>query len=131
MVGGMHGCPDQRALVLPPAQGPHPICRLVLPCSLSTALLCGFPSASPLCALSTRRPPHLLADRRELLSAGADGSLALAPLEAGDGTAGSRLYGSAGAVTFAAARWNGPHTAVTGSLQGGAWGGAGASQAVE
>ncbi|PRW44562.1 nuclear pore complex NUP43 [Chlorella sorokiniana] len=57
-------------------------------------------------------------DRRELLTAAADGSLALTPLTAEDSSSSSRLYDSSGAVTFSAARWNGPHTAVTGSLQG-------------
>ena len=61
----------------------------------------------------------MFADRRELLTAAADGSLALTPLTAEDNGSSSRLYESGGAVTFSAARWNGPHTAVTGSLQGG------------
>lgn len=62
---------------------------------------------------------RLPADRRELLTAAADGSLALTPLTADDSSSSSRLYESGGAVTFSAARWNGPRTAVTGSLQGG------------
>jgi hypothetical protein len=57
--------------------------------------------------------------RRELLTAAVDGSLALHPLAAEDSSSSSALYSSGGAVTFSAARWNGPHTAVTGSLQGG------------
>lgn len=63
--------------------------------------------------------PSMFADRRELLTAAADGSLALTPLTAEDNGSSSRLYESGGAVTFSVARWNGPHTAVTGSLQGG------------
>ena len=64
-------------------------------------------------------PPLSAADRRELLTAAVDGSLAVHPLAADDSSSSSTLYSSGGAVTFSAARWNGPHTAVTGSLQGG------------
>ncbi|KAI3428409.1 hypothetical protein D9Q98_007236 [Chlorella vulgaris] len=57
-------------------------------------------------------------DRKELLTAGADGSLFLTPLGADSSSSGTRLYSSAGAVTFTAAHWCGSQTAVTGSLQG-------------
>ena len=63
-------------------------------------------------------PDLRAADRRELLTAAADGSLALTPLAAEDSSATRQLYASNGGVTFTAARWNGPHTAVTGGLQG-------------
>lgn len=63
-------------------------------------------------------PALRAADRRELLTAAADGSLALTPLAAEDSSATRQLYASNGGVTFTAARWNGPYTAVTGGLQG-------------
>ncbi|KAL4428539.1 hypothetical protein ABPG75_002628 [Micractinium tetrahymenae] len=57
-------------------------------------------------------------ERRELLSAAADGSLALTPLDAEDSSSSQALYSCGGAVTFSAACWSGAHSAVTGSLQG-------------
>ncbi|KAL4420300.1 hypothetical protein ABPG77_001390 [Micractinium sp. CCAP 211/92] len=57
-------------------------------------------------------------ERRELLSAAADGSLAVTALEADDAGSSQSLYACSGAVSFSAARWNGAHSAVTGSLQG-------------
>lgn len=60
----------------------------------------------------------LLAERRELLSAAADGSLAVTPLDADDAGSSQSLFACGGAVSFSAARWNGAHSAVTGSLQG-------------
>lgn len=65
------------------------------------------------------RPAQPLpAERRELLSAAADGTLAVTPLDAEDAGGSRQLYSCGGAVSFTAARWNGVQSAATGSLQG-------------
>lgn len=52
-----------------------------------------------------------------MLSAGADGSLAVHPLDA-EAAAGAPFYSCGGAAAFTAARWTSPATFVTASLQG-------------